>query len=131
MREVLGDLKENNLVANKNKCQFMRKFVEYLGHIILRKRVPSWLQTQKWSRVLEWPISRILKGVQGLLGFTINYQISFKDNGKMAKPLTDLTKKYGFHEVERCDNNSPSIKVTGFFKGICDWVKEIGMALVI
>lgn len=47
MREVLGDLKENNLVANKNKCQFMRKFVEYLGHIILRKRVPSWLQTQK------------------------------------------------------------------------------------
>lgn len=49
----------------------------------------------------------------------------------MAKPLTDLTKKYGFHEVERCDNNSPSIKVTGFFKGICDWVKEIGMALVI
>lgn len=38
---VLVVLRENELYANRNKCQFMRGRLEYLGHIILGKEVEA------------------------------------------------------------------------------------------
>lgn len=64
----MGDLKENELVTNKNKCQFGRKFVKYLGHIISRKRVPSWLQT-KMIKSVRMAYIKNSKGGSRALGF--------------------------------------------------------------
>ncbi|XP_047172136.1 uncharacterized mitochondrial protein AtMg00860-like [Vigna umbellata] len=89
--EVLGD---HQLFANKEKCLFGHEKVEYLRHIISIHGVE--MDPTKVSSVLEWTIPKNVKGVRGFLGLTGYYRKFIKDYGKIAKPLTKLTRKDGF-----------------------------------
>lgn len=82
------------MVANKKKSFFAQKSVEYLGHIISKNGVA--MDPNKVASVLQWPIPKTVKGVCGFLGLAGYYRKFIKDYGKVAKPLTDLTKKEGF-----------------------------------
>ncbi|XP_050906359.1 uncharacterized protein LOC127120018 [Lathyrus oleraceus] len=92
--EVLQILRRHKLVANRKKCQFGQKTVEYLGHLITGNGVA--VDPTKVQSVIQWPIPKNAKGVRGFLGLTGYYRKFIKDYGKVAKPLTELTKKEGF-----------------------------------
>ncbi|XP_058764927.1 uncharacterized mitochondrial protein AtMg00860-like [Vicia villosa] len=87
-------LSDNKLVANKKKCYFSPCSMEYLGHIISQEGVA--MDPAKFQCVLLWPIPKNVKGVRGFLGHTGYCRKFIRDYGKLAKPLTDLTKKEGF-----------------------------------
>ncbi|GAU11953.1 hypothetical protein TSUD_195770 [Trifolium subterraneum] len=71
---MLQILEMHGLVANRKKCQFAQLSVEYLGHLISGAGAFLWIQAN-----LTW------------------YYLKFiKDYGKIAKSLTELTKKEGF-----------------------------------
>lgn len=50
----------------------------------------------KVASVRNWPIPRNVKGVWRFLGLTRYYRKFIHSYGKLAKSLTDLTKKDGF-----------------------------------
>ncbi|GAU50456.1 hypothetical protein TSUD_373220 [Trifolium subterraneum] len=84
----------NKLVVNKKKCSFAQQSVEYLGHVVTGNGVA--VDPSKVVGVLQWPQPRNVKGVRGFLGLTGYYRKFIQDYGKIAKPLTELTKKDGF-----------------------------------
>jgi hypothetical protein len=91
---VLQVLVENCFVTNQSKCKFGCIEVEYLGHIISGQGVA--VDPEKIQCILAWPRPKNVKGVRGFLGLTGYYRKFIKDYGKLAKPLTELTKKEGF-----------------------------------
>ncbi|GAU25040.1 hypothetical protein TSUD_155140 [Trifolium subterraneum] len=94
LKEVLELLSVHKLVVNKKKCSFAQQSVEYLGHVVTGNGVV--VDPSKVVGVLQWPQPRNVKGVIGFLGLTGYYRKFIKDYGKIAKPLTELTKKDGF-----------------------------------
>ncbi|WVZ05472.1 hypothetical protein V8G54_018818 [Vigna mungo] len=94
LEKVLEVLRDHKLFANKEKCLFSHEKVEYLGHIISTHGVA--VDPTKVNSVLEWPIPKNVKGVHGFLGLTGYYRKFIKYYGKIAKPLTELTRKDGF-----------------------------------
>lgn len=94
LEEVLRLLAAHSLVANQKKRYFGQRSIEYLGHMITEEGVA--VDSRKVDSVLSWPQPKNVKGVRGFLGLTGYYRKFIRDYGKIAKPLTELTKKDGF-----------------------------------
>lgn len=71
-----------------------RQQVEYLAHFISEQGVT--MDHSKVESVLEWPTARNVKSVMGFLGLMGYYRKFIERYGKIAKPLTNLTRKDGF-----------------------------------
>jgi hypothetical protein len=91
---VLLLLKEKQLYAKPSKSFFGVKEVEYLGHIVFHEGVK--VDPNKIKALMEWPISKTLKNLRGFLGLTGYYHKFVRHYGRIAAPLTELTKKDAF-----------------------------------
>ncbi|WVZ14471.1 hypothetical protein V8G54_012037 [Vigna mungo] len=94
LKQVLQTLRQQQLYANKKKCDFGRLQIKYLGHCISRKGVM--MDPEKIKAVKEWPEPHNIKDLRGFLGLSGYYRRFIKDYGKIAKPLTDLLRKGQF-----------------------------------
>ena len=76
--------------------------------------------------MLNWPIPHNVKGVRGFLGLTGYYRKFIVNYGKIARPLTELTKKDGFHlgpaaelafeELKKVMTHAPLLSLPNFSK---------------
>lgn len=124
LETVLKMLAQHSLVANKKKCQFVQKSVEYLGHVISEAGVA--VDPNKVKSVIQWPVPKNVKGVRGFLGLTGYYIKFIRDYGKVARPLTELTKKdnfkwgvesqQAFEELKRRLTTAPVLALPDFTK---------------
>jgi len=89
--QVLDRLREHYLKLQPNKCEFLRKEVTYLGHIITEDGIRP--DPNKLHAVEKFPVPRKIKDVQSFLGLAGYYRKFIEDFSKIAKPLTKLTKK--------------------------------------
>ncbi|GAU13119.1 hypothetical protein TSUD_174190 [Trifolium subterraneum] len=94
LKQVLEVLWINSFVANQAKCKFGCREIDYLGHVISGQGVA--VDPEKVRCIMEWPEPKNVRGVRGFLGLTGYYRKFVKDYGKIAKPLTELTKKNSF-----------------------------------
>jgi len=89
--QVLDRLREHNLKLQPDKCEFLRKEVIYLGHIITKNRIRP--DPNKLYAVEKFSVPRTVKDVQSFLGLAGYYRKFIEDFSKKAKLLTKLTKK--------------------------------------
>ena len=86
-------LREHQLFAKFNKCEFWLEEIAFLSHIISKEGItvdPVKVETvSKWKRS-ENPIK--IRSFLGLVGY---YRRFIKNFSRIAKPLTELTKKFG------------------------------------
>jgi len=91
LKEVLQRLRRYNLRLQPNKCEFLRKEVMYLGHIISEKGISS--DPSKLEAIQNFPVPKKIKDVQSFIGLAGYYRRFIDNFSKIAKPLTKLTRK--------------------------------------
>lgn len=88
---VLQRLREAGLQADLKKCEFHVTQTKYLGFIIGVNGVSP--DPDKIMAIREWEPPSSVKEVQAFLGFANFYRRFIQNYSRIAKPLTDLTRK--------------------------------------
>ncbi|XP_015279897.1 PREDICTED: retrotransposon-like protein 1, partial [Gekko japonicus] len=88
VRQVLHRLRTHGLYAKLEKCEFHRKSVEFLGHIISPEG--TLMDPKKVEAILQWQPPQNRKDVQRLLGFSNYYRQFIPAYADLTKPLTRL-----------------------------------------
>lgn len=91
LKEVFGRLRKYNLKLQPLKCEFLRKEVAYLGHIITDEGVKPDPKTTEC--VTRFPVPKNQKDVKSFLGLAGYYRRFIKNFSQLTKPLTNLLKK--------------------------------------
>ncbi|KAJ0177013.1 hypothetical protein K1T71_007022 [Dendrolimus kikuchii] len=91
LKAVFNRLRSFNLKLQPEKCEFLRKEVAYLGHIIGEDGVKP--NPDKIKAVTNYPIPQSPKDIKSFLGLVSYYRRFIPDFAKLAKPLTSLLKK--------------------------------------
>ena len=85
---VLDRLKEEKLYLKPKKCEFFRKSVSFLGHVVSFNEIM--MDPKKVQVVKEWGELETKKDVQRFLGFANFYRRFIENFAKIAEPLNKM-----------------------------------------
>ncbi|KAJ9519502.1 hypothetical protein QJQ45_000686 [Haematococcus lacustris] len=89
LRRVFDLLRKNKFYAKLSKCEFMKRTLMFLGHIISTQGIS--VDPCKVTAISNWPVPTSLKTLQSFLG-AADYVRKFVHNfSTIAAPLTNLT----------------------------------------
>lgn len=91
LREVLDRMRKYNLKLQPDKCEFLRREVFYLGHVIGQNGVRP--DEKRIEAVRDFPVPKTTRELKGFLGLAGYYRRFIPNFSKVAKPLTGLLKK--------------------------------------
>lgn len=91
LKNVFDRLRKFNLKVQLDKCEFLKKEVHYLGHVITPFGIKP--NPDKIQAILDYPIPRTTKQLKGFLGLIGYYRKFIKNFAKITKPLTSCLKK--------------------------------------
>ena len=91
LEDVLSKLKKVELKFKLSRCEFLMTKVKYLGQNVSPQGIAPDPDQTKLIEQLSPPTT--VKGVRSFIGMASYYSRSIKDFAKIAKPLTQLTKK--------------------------------------
>lgn len=110
--KVLQTLKEANLKIQCDKSEFLRKEVEFLGHLVTREGVRP--NPRKVEAVKNWPLPRTPKELKSFLGTVGYYRRFIQHFAHIAKPLTSKLR-----------GNAKSFEITPDFEQAFNKLKDI------
>ena len=87
-RAVFEKLKAVDLKLKPSKCDFFKKEIKYLGHVVSEQGVST--DPDKIKAVTEWPEPTTVTEVRSFLGFVSYYRRFIPNFSKVAKPLNKL-----------------------------------------
>ena len=116
---MLQVLRENNLCAKLEKCQFERDTVDFVGFTLSGNGIS--MSSDKTTAIRTWKPPTSVKGVQSFLGFANFYRRFIQNYSKIAKPLTDITRRdtpfvwtaenhKAFEDLKRAITSGPILK---------------------
>jgi Reverse transcriptase (RNA-dependent DNA polymerase)/RNase H-like domain found in reverse transcriptase len=107
--EVLWCLRQHNLFAREDKCEFHRTLVEFLGYSLLPEGLT--MSDEKVKAIQDWPKPRKVHDIQSFLGFANFYLRFIHDYSRITIPLTRLTRKgTPWHFSDECRRAFDTLK---------------------
>jgi hypothetical protein len=91
LRLVLQKLRDKQLYAKYNKCEFWIDEVPFLGHIISNGGIS--VDPAKVKEIVEWSIPSTVTEIRSFLGLAHYYRRFIEGFFKIAKPMTSLLEK--------------------------------------
>ena len=91
MRIVLQALKEHQLYAKFNKCEFWITEVKFLGYVVSASGVS--VDRKKVKAVMSWERSKLVFEIRSFLGSVGYYQRFIKNLSRLVAPMTRFTQK--------------------------------------
>jgi hypothetical protein len=91
LRRVYGRLRKYNLKLQPVKCEFLRKEVNYVGHVISEDGVRP--VPKKVESIVNFPTSNTVKQLKSFLGLASYYRKFVPEFRRIAAPLHRLLKK--------------------------------------
>ena len=95
-KEANQTLRALNLKLKPKKCKLFQREVVYLSHIIGNGGAK--IDPDKIAAVKHWPVPKTVKQIRSFIGFCNYFDPFVRDFAQIARPLTDLTKKYARFE---------------------------------
>ena len=91
LETVLQRLREAGLKVKPSKCQFLKRSVNFLGHVVSAEGVAT--APEKIQAVKEWPTPRSVRELRSFLGLAQYYRKFIYFFSHRAKPLYQLLEK--------------------------------------
>jgi Reverse transcriptase (RNA-dependent DNA polymerase) len=91
VKEVLRRLRQHNVFAREDKCEFHRTSVEFLRYNLSPEGLT--MSDEKVKAIQDWPEPRKVRDIQSFLGFANFYRHFIHDYSRITVPLTRLTRK--------------------------------------
>jgi hypothetical protein len=91
LRDVFGRLRKHNLKLQPDKCEFLRKEVTFLGHVVTKDGVKP--DEKKIEAVKNFPVPTCIRELKSFLGLAGYYRRFLPNFSRIAKPLTELLRK--------------------------------------
>ncbi|KAJ6846282.1 uncharacterized protein M6B38_279565 [Iris pallida] len=109
LRIVLQTLREEQLYAKLNKCEFWLDQIPFLGHIISGEDIS--VDPKKVEAVKPWPTPKSVAEIRSFLGLAGYYRRFVEIFSRIAEPLTRLTRKEEkFNWTEKCQRAFDELK---------------------
>ncbi|KAH0655152.1 hypothetical protein KY285_030034 [Solanum tuberosum] len=109
LRVVLQTLKDRQLFAKFNKCEFWLQSVAFLRHIVTSEGIR--VDSQKIEAVKQWPRPTSATDIRSFLGLAGYYRRFVEGFSSIASPLTKLTqKKVKFQWSDDCEKSFAELK---------------------
>ena len=86
--KVLKRIREAGLRVNPEKCEFLRKEIKFLGHIINGEGIQT--DSKKIEAITEYEKPKCIKKLRSFLGVCNYYRKFIKDYSKLARNLESL-----------------------------------------
>lgn len=95
---ILKRLSEFNLKIQLDKCEFLKRETEFLGHIISSEGVKP--NPEKIEKIIQWPIPKNQKEIKQFLGLVGYYRRFIKDFSRITRPMTKYLKKDSVMDIK-------------------------------
>ena len=116
LNNVFQALIKARLTLNPNKCVFLAKEINYLGHVVSKNGVS--VDPKKVSAIKEYPIPKTTTEIRSFLGMCNYYRKFVKSYSHIAAPLHKLTHKdtpyvwseecnMAFEQLKTCMTTAP------------------------
>ncbi len=89
--QVLDRIKRAGLKLRPDKCHMLQTEVVFLGHVVSNKGISP--DPSNISKIVSWPKPQNSKQVKQFVATGSYYRRFVKDFAKIARPLSDLTRK--------------------------------------
>lgn len=91
IRKIFKKLSEHNLKVQFDKCSFLKRETEFLGHVLTEEGMKP--NPNKIKCIEEYPLPTTEKQLRGFLGLTGYYRKFIEGYAKLAQPMTKYLKK--------------------------------------